>query len=250
MKIIRGFDSLPPLHGAVVTVGSYDGVHCGHRALLDCVERKAREYGGKSVVMTFEPHPRITLHKSEGLRLLTTLDEKAWLLGRLGIDCLLVVPFDEAFSRLSREEFLGDYIIDRLHARTLVVGYNHRFGRDNEGDYSFLSRRAGIEVIEVQQHLVGTEKVSSTLIRGALERGDMAAAVRLLGHPYVVMGVADERGTIAVGRYKLLPPEGEYLAKVDGCDSRIYISDGAVRLADGGASAKIVIVEIYDNARS
>ena len=248
MKVIRGFDSLPPLHEAVVTVGSYDGVHCGHRILLDCVERKAREYGGESVVVTFEPHPRITLHKADGLRLLTTLGEKVLLLERFGVDCVVVIPFDEAFSRLSREEFLDDYIINRLHARALVVGYNHRFGRDNEGDYPFLSRTAGIEVVEVKQHLVGAEKVSSTLVRKALERGDMAAAVRLLGHPYVVMGVADGRGTITVDRYKLLPPAGEYLAKVNGCDSRIDISDGVVRLADGGASGKNTILEIYDNA--
>lgn len=247
MKIVYGFDSLPPLRETVVTVGSYDGVHCGHRILLDGVERIAHERGGEGVVMTFEPHPRITLHDDEGLRLLTTLYEKAWLLSRCGVDCMVVIPFDEAFSRLSREEFLDDYIIGRLHARALVVGYNHRFGRNNEGDYSFLAQRAGIEVVEVGQQLVSGEKVSSTLVRGALERGDMAMAMRLLGHPYIIIGMADERGRIGVDKYKLLPPEGEYCARVNGDEQTIRICNGAICLNEGATSER-KILEIYDNA--
>lgn len=248
MKIASGFDMLSPLCNAVVTVGSFDGVHCGHRMLLDRVRRKAQECGGESVVVTFEPHPRITLHKAEGLRLLTTLDEKAMLLDRCGIDCLVVVPFDEAFSRLSREEFLGDYIIGRLHAQTLVVGYNHRFGRNNEGDYSFLATAAGIEVVEVKQHLADGDKVSSTVVREAVGRGAMDEAVRLLGHPYPIIGKADAAGVSVSDEYKLLPPDGEYLAAVNG-EKRIIRIVGNRLLVGEGAMPAQTIVEIYDNAR-
>ncbi|MGN0006835.1 MAG: FAD synthetase [Alistipes sp.] len=247
MKIASGFGTLPPLHNAVVTVGSFDGVHCGHRILLDGVCRKARECGGDSVVVTFEPHPRITLHKAEGLRLLTTLDEKALLLDRCGIDCLVVVPFDEAFSRLSREEFLGDYIIGRLHTHTLVVGYNHRFGRNNEGDYSFLAGAAGIDVVEVKQHLADGNKVSSTLVREAVGRGDMATAMRLLGHPYMIIGKAGAAGVSVADGYKLLPPDGDYLAAVNGEKRIIRIADGRLLVGDGAMPAQ-TIVEIYDIA--
>ncbi len=248
MKVIHGFDSLPQLHNAVVTVGSYDGVHCGHRILIDSVVRLAHECGGESVVATFEPHPRITLHDDEGLRLLTTLDEKVFLLERCGVDCVVVIPFDEAFSRLSREAFLDDYIIGMLHARMLVVGYNHRFGRNNEGDYSFLARSAGIRVIEVGQQLVGEQKVSSTLVRRAVECGDMATAVRLLGHPYIVMGKADAAGVIEVDRYKLLPPAGNYRARVNGNEQIVETGDGAVQIHIGRAVSESYILEIYDNA--
>lgn len=248
MKVIHGFDSLSHLHNAVVTVGSYDGVHCGHRILIDSVVRLARECGGESVVATFEPHPRITLHDDEGLRLLTTLDEKEYLLGQCGVDYVVVIPFDEAFSRLSREEFLDDYIIGMLHAHTLVVGYNHRFGRNNEGDYSFLSRSAGIRVIEVGQQLVGAQKVSSTLVRNAIARGDVAVAVQLLGHPYIIMGKTDAAGVIEVDRYKLLPPAGNYRARVNGNDGIVEIDNGAVRILAGRTVSESYILEIYDIA--
>ena len=248
MKVIHGFDSLPQLHNAVVTVGSYDGVHCGHRILIDSVVRLARECGGDSVVATFEPHPRITLHDDEGLRLLTTLEEKEYLLGSCGVDYVVVIPFDEAFSRLSREEFLDNYIKGMLHAHTLVVGYNHRFGRNNEGDYSFLSRSASISVIEVGQQLVGEQKVSSTFVRSAIGRGDMATAVRLLGHPYIVMGMADANGGIEVDKYKLLPPAGRYRARVNGKEQIVEIDNGAVRIFSGRTVSKRDILEIYDNA--
>lgn len=228
MEIVYGFDSLPKLRRPVATLGSFDGVHCGHRILLDEVARLAAEADGDSVVLTFEPHPRITLHNDEGLKLLTSLEEKAWLLERCGIDYVIVIPFDEAFSRLSREEFVENYLTGKLGIEKLVVGYNHHFGRDKEGDYSFLAGSARIGVVEVQQQLVGTDKVSSTVIRRTIENDDMRNAVRLLGHPYIIIGTVDDDGTMATDRCKLLPPDGEYAARVNGHEGKIIIKDGTV----------------------
>lgn len=129
-RVFRGFDALPRFVRPVVTVGSYDGVHLGHRALIDRLTAEARAVGGESVVLTFDPHPRITLGRGEGLRLLTTLDEKVALLRGLGVDNVIVIPFDRTFSALSGEEFARRYLIGKVGAATLVAGYDHRFGHD------------------------------------------------------------------------------------------------------------------------
>lgn len=228
MEIVYGFDSIPKMRRPAATLGSFDGVHCGHRILLDKVSRLAAESDGDSVVLTFEPHPRITLHNDDGLKLLTTLEEKVYLLERCGIDYVIIIPFDEAFSRLSREEFVEEYLIGKLGIEKLVVGYNHHFGRNKEGDYSFLASSAGLAVAEVEQQLVGADKVSSTVIRRTVENGDMRSAVRLLGHPYIIIGMTDAEGAIATDRYKLLPPDGEYAARINGRNGEIAIKNGTV----------------------
>ena len=155
MKVVWGFDNPPALRNAVATVGSYDGVHRGHCILLDEVVRRAKACGGESVVLTFEPHPRITLGNDEGLRLLSTFDEKCALLEATGIDYVVVIPFDRAFSRLSREEFIDNYIVGSLHIKQLVIGYNHHFGHNKEGDHSFLVQHGALQVVEVAQMIVG-----------------------------------------------------------------------------------------------
>lgn len=121
MRVFHGFDALPHFVRPAVTVGSYDGVHLGHRALIGRLIAEARANDGESIVLTFEPHPRITLGKAEGLRLLTTLDEKTALLEELGVDNVIVIPFDRAFSALSGEEFADDYLIGKVGAETLVA---------------------------------------------------------------------------------------------------------------------------------
>lgn len=130
MKVFQGFEDLPHFIRPAVTVGSFDGVHRGHRALIGRLVAEARAVGGESVVLTFEPHPRITLGRAEGLRLLTTFEEKVALLAELGVDNVIVIPFDRAFSALSGREFVERCLIGRVGAETLVAGYNHRFGHD------------------------------------------------------------------------------------------------------------------------
>ncbi|MDE6623486.1 MAG: FAD synthase [Alistipes sp.] len=181
MRIFHGFEALPTFRSPAVTVGSYDGVHLGHRALLDRLVAEARVHAGESIVVTFEPHPRIALGRAEGLRLLTTPEEKAALLEAAGIDALIVVPFDRTFSALSGAEFVERYLVGRLGARTLVAGFNHRFGHDG---CDCLSLPEGLlKVVRVEACYIDGQRVSSTLIRRLLDEGRRTEAERLLGHP-------------------------------------------------------------------
>lgn len=182
MRVFYGFEHLPHFDHPAVTVGSYDGVHLGHRALIERLVGEARVAGGESIVMTFEPHPRIALGRAEGLRLLTTLDEKIALLEGLGVDNLIVIPFDRTFSALTGREFVDRYLIGRLGAETLVAGFNHRFGHDGRAcDDPQVCER--LRVIRVGPCTVDGVRVSSTAIRQRFESGDLAGAEHLLGHP-------------------------------------------------------------------
>lgn len=182
MRVFYGFEHLPHFDHPAVTVGSYDGVHLGHRALIERLVGEARAAGGESIVMTFEPHPRIALGRAEGLRLLTTLDEKIALLEGLGVDNLIVIPFGRTFSTLTGREFVDRYLIGRLGAETLVAGFNHRFGHDGLAcDDPQVCER--LRVVRVGPCTVDGVRVSSTAIRQRFESGDLAGAEHLLGHP-------------------------------------------------------------------
>lgn len=228
MRIHYGFDDVSTIHNPVATIGSFDGVHGGHRMLLDAVKTMAAQVGGSSVVMTFEPHPRIALGTDNGLALLTTVEEKALLLEQSGIDDMIVVPFDRKFGNQSYEEFIRNCMVDKLHIRGLVVGYNHRFGRGNEGNFATLAplaERFGFILRSVGQYTDDNAKVSSTVIRRLIERGDMAQATRMLTHPYIIKGrIVDGRMTVS-DRYKLLPPSGTYVGRVDGQAVDITVTD-------------------------
>ena len=178
IRVFHGFDALPRFVRPVVTVGSFDGVHRGHRALIGRLVTEARAADGESIVLTFEPHPRITLGRGEGLRLLTTLDEKIALLGELGVDAVIVIPFDRAFSALTGAEFVEEYLIGKVGAETLVAGYNHRFGHDR-ADCDVFAASGRLRVVKVGPCTVNGVRVSSTLIRRLLEEGKAEEAARL-----------------------------------------------------------------------
>lgn len=234
MRIFHGFDHLPGFRWPAATVGSYDGVHGGHRELLSEVCRLAHEHGGESVVVTFAPHPRIVLEPATDLRLLTTLDEKAYLLDRAGIDNLVVVPFTREFSRTSPEDFIRRDLAGRLGVRALVMGYNHHFGRNKEGGYESsqsLYARSGMEVHEIGKVDVGGEKVSSTVVRTLVEHGRMDRAARLLNHPYLLIADVHDGRIFAADPYKLLPPPGDYPVTANGDPTTLFIpADGLPRL--------------------
>ena len=229
MKVVRGFDNPPVLRNAVATVGSYDGVHCGHRILLDEVVRRAKECEGESVVLTFEPHPRITLGNDEGLQLLSTFEEKCVLLEQVGVDYVVVIPFDKAFSRLSREEFIDDYLVGKLDIKQLVIGYNHHFGHNQSGDHSFLVEHTPLEIVEVAQYTDNGQKVSSTTIRKSLSEGNLSLARQMLGHPYIIIGIADSEGEVAIDKYKLLPADGHYDCTINGKATTCEVSGGVLK---------------------
>ena len=225
MRVFRGLDNLPAFNNAVATMGSFDGVHCGHRELLRRVMVQAKEINGESIVITFDPHPRYVLGTGDRMQLLSTLDEKLWLLEQAGIDNVIIIPFTKEFSQTSPQEFI-EKDIARIGIKTLVVGYNHRFGHKKEGDYDFLEQRSNFNVLMVEQQQMADSKVSSTIIRQALSRGQVEKAAKLLAHPYIITCEVSGDGAVkSIDSHKLLPAEGTYDATIDGKGVELMIDD-------------------------
>ncbi len=230
MRIFHGFDNIEGLIVApVCTLGSFDGIHRGHRKLIGEVISLAKACNGESVVLTFEPHPRIALGRGEGLTLLTTLHEKAELLEELGVDNLIVIPFNEAFSRLAYRDFFERYLVGKLNIKHFVMGYNHRLGRGSEGTFSTLSelsRSHGFEVSQIKEWRESDDKVSSTVIRNLITEGEISHATRLLGRAYIIRGMVDKNGQVTIeSPIKALPPKGLYKVKINGTDAEIEITE-------------------------
>ena len=226
MKVYRGLENLPNFSRAVATMGSFDGVHGGHLVLINRVIERARELSGESIILTFDPHPRYVLGTADGMQLLSTLDEKIFLLEQAGIDNLIVIPFTPQFSKQSPAEFVQNYL-SRIGIERFIVGYNHRFGHNKQGDYGYLKNEEGTMAIEmVEQQLIQEHKVSSTIVRGAIESGEMSRAAELLSHPYIIMCQIGADGTIAEpAPEKLLPPAREYHVRVGECKGVLTISE-------------------------
>ncbi|MFI3282580.1 MAG: FAD synthetase [Rikenellaceae bacterium] len=221
MKIFYGFNRISFIKNAVCTVGSYDGVHVGHKRLIERCKERAAQIGGESVVLTFEPHPRIVLGRGEGLKLLTTIDEKVELLRECGVDNVVVIPFDLKFSKLSYSDFVVHYLIEKLHMKSMVVGYNHLFGHKNEGNLQHLSDLAAQHdfTVDMLPELRNDDsKVSSTVIRKLIEVGDIEQANSHMGANYLIMRYRNKEPL------KLLPPAGRYVARVDGVECEVQVS--------------------------
>lgn len=177
----------------VAATGFFDGVHAGHRAVLQVLKDTAREEGEESAVVTFWPHPRNVLQQDAStFRLLNTLEEKKELIYRFGIDNVYVVPFTKDFSQLSTTEFMKEYLVDRFHADTLIIGYDHRLGRSSTAsreELAALAATVGLRTCIVEEVHCGDRKVSSTQIRNALAAGEVREAAEMLGYRYSLLGV-------------------------------------------------------------
>lgn len=241
MRIFRDFDSLPSFNNAVATMGSFDGVHCGHQELLRRVRSLAKEKAGESVVITFEPHPRYVLGTGDKMQLITTLEEKIVLLERAGIDNVVIINFTLSFSQKSPQEFIAD--LAKVGIGCMVVGYNHRFGHKKEGDYNYLETRGGMELYMVEQQQLSQSKVSSTIIRQVVSLGMMERAVALLAHPYIVAcDIADDGSVRGIAPNKLLPPEGCYEVKIADKPSSLTIAaDGTMSIWPAVATGEAFI---------
>lgn len=216
---------------SVVTVGTFDGVHAGHRAIIDTVVEKAKERNAQSVLVTFDPHPRDIISPGDaGIKLLTTLQERAEILEELGIDTMVVIPFDRDFSLLSSEEFVRDIIHQKIGVSEFVIGYDHQFGRNREGTIKTIERlgkELGFDAYVVSKREVGKKTVSSTAIRKAIsEEGNVEQAAEFLQRPYRLNGTivhGDKRGK-EIGfptanikpehTNKIIPRNGVYAVKV------------------------------------
>ena len=144
MKVHANIDQLPVFQKAVITIGTFDGVHRGHREVIARLKEEAARIGGETVIITFHPHPRKVVSSAIlGIRLINTMDEKIELLTELGVDHLVIVPFTEAFANQPAEDYIKTFLIDRFHPHTIIIGYDHRFGRDRLGDFRLLEKCTG-----------------------------------------------------------------------------------------------------------
>ena len=192
MEVIEGLENIKGFKKTVVTSGTFDGVHKAHQKILSYLVSTAQAINGTSVLLTYWPHPRFVVDSaSQDLKLITTLEEKIALLSSTGIDYLVVIPFTKAFSKMTSEAFVKDILIDKIGTAKLVIGYNHKFGRNREGSFEYLNENAkqlGFEVEEIPQFDIDNTSISSTKIRKALHEGDIATANTYLGRPFGLSG--------------------------------------------------------------
>jgi riboflavin kinase / FMN adenylyltransferase len=228
MKVHTHPDDLPEFKNAVITTGTFDGVHKGHQIIIEHIIQQARRISGESVIITFEPHPRLVLHPEEhNLKLLTTLEEKIEKISALGVDHLVVFPFTIAFSQMSAKDYVHNFLKEHFNPKIIVIGYNHYFGHHRDGNIELLYKLAPelhFEVEEIPRQLVDDIEVSSTKIRIALTEGDIERATHLLDSYYSLTGTVIDGDKI--GRtlgyptanivvddpYKLIPADGVYAA--------------------------------------
>lgn len=245
MKVYKALDQLPHLERPVLTIGSFDGVHIGHQQILQQIKHLAASIQGTSVVITFHPHPRLVLSKyTAPVQLLNTLDEKAALLERYGIDALVVVPFSKAFASQSPDAYIQDFLVRYFKPSIIAIGYDHKFGKDRQGDIAYLRKfqvTYNFEVVEISKQEVADMTVSSTKIRQALQDGAVGKAHQLSGHPFRLTGkvakglqigttIGFPTANLEVEEpNKLIPPAGIYAVKVyheEHCyQGMLYIGD-------------------------
>ena len=231
MKVHTDLASFQGVQRPVLTTGTFDGVHLGHRTILRRLKELAQREQGESVLFTFHPHPRMVLFPNDNdLKLLSTQREKIEQLEQAGVDHLLIIPFSRTFSRMKALEYVRDVLVGALNVHAVVIGYDHRFGRNREGDLQVLKQLGeayDFLVEEIPAQEIDHVKVSSTKIRAALQAGDVHLANDLLGYPYAFSGVVvkgDQRGrTIGfptanvalVDPMKLVPGNGVYAVEVE-----------------------------------
>jgi len=230
MKIYHHIDEFNTVENAVVTIGTFDGVHLGHRKIIERIKELAKASGGKTVILTFFPHPRMILHpEDQDLKMINTMAEKAQLLEQLGVDHLIITPFSRDFSNQTAEEYVRDVLVNKIGTKKIVIGYDHRFGKDRQGGLTELQQLApvyGFEVVEIPEQDIHDVAVSSTRIRKALLNDEIELANEFLGYPFFITGKVN-RGD-QIGRtigyptanilieetYKLVPGDGIFAVKV------------------------------------
>ncbi|WP_242203066.1 bifunctional riboflavin kinase/FAD synthetase [Aestuariivivens insulae] len=234
VKDIKAYKSEEP---TVVTIGTFDGVHIGHQKIISRLINTAKKEGLKSVILTFFPHPRMVLQKDANIKLINTIDERYAILESLGLDYLFIKKFTPEFSRIGAEDFVKELLVDKLHAKKVIIGYDHRFGRNRNANIDDLRRfgdQYGFEVEEISAQDIDEVAVSSTKIRRALSEGDIAKANAYLGYHFVIVG------TVTKGKglgkqlgfptanvnieedYKLIPRQGAYIVSSVIDDDLVY----------------------------
>ena len=231
MKVYHSISDFQNVSRPILTTGTFDGVHFGHKIIIDRLKEIAKNQNGETVLLTFSPHPRMVLFPDDhNLQLINTLDEKIKLLEQVGIEHLIIHPFTMAFSRTTSMQFVRDIIVNELNTHKLVIGYNHHFGRNREGSFQHLKEYAplyGFEVEEISAQLIDDVSISSTKIRNSLLSGDVSKAADYLGYNYLLKGQVIEGQQIGrtigfptanlkvLDGSKLIPKDGVYAVHVE-----------------------------------
>lgn len=261
MKIYNSIEEFKKVKQAVVTIGTFDGVHIGHLKIISSLRKIADDIDGETVLLTFSPHPRIILFSDTDLKLINTKKEKIALLENAGIDHLIIHPFSREFSRLSSVEFVRDILVNKIAVSRLVIGYNHHFGRNREGSFEHLKSYGptyGFEVEEICAQDVRDVHVSSTKIRKALEQGDIKSAKSYLTYDFPLTGIVVKGKHLGhqigfptanikvLDENKLIPANGVYAVRVmvRGEQKKGILNIGVSPTIDG--SEKTIEVHIID----
>ena len=192
MQIHRDINNLPEFKNAVITIGTFDGVHLGHRQIIESLKEEAAKINGESVIITFHPHPRkVVSSVFTGVRLINTLAERIELLEKTGIDHLVIVPFTDFFANQTAEAYIRDFLVANFKPHTIIIGYDHRFGKERSGDYKLMEEKAlmyNYRLKEIPEHILNAIKVSSTNIRNAILHGNIEEANNFLGYQFFFEG--------------------------------------------------------------
>jgi len=224
----QGIDFYTTNRKTVVTIGTFDGVHKGHQQIIRHLVETAKQENCSSLILTFFPHPRLVLQGDSSIQLLNTIAERKALLAKTGVDHLIVHPFDEAFSSMTAEEFIVSVLVKKLNVQQIIVGHDHRFGKNRTADFHDLvafGKKYGFHVTQIAAEMLNEVNISSTKIRTALQEGDIQLANSYLGHPYQLNGQVQKgnqlgrtigfpTANLAVAEsYKLIPKKGVYLVQ-------------------------------------
>ena len=265
MREITDITTFTTQQPTVLTIGTFDGVHLGHQKIIEKVVATARQEGLLATIFTFFPHPRMVVQHDKSLKLIHTLEEKKQLLQQLGVDLLVVQPFNEAFAQLTAEEFVSTILVQHLNVKKVIIGYDHRFGRNrtaNINDMRLFGEKYGFAVEEISVQEVDEVSVSSTKIREALNKGDVTTAEHYLGTPYSLTGTVVHG--LKLGRtlgyptaniqvteeYKLIPKDGVYAvySYIDGRKVYGMMSIGKNPTIEGkGASIEVYFFDFNDD---
>ncbi|MEO5889728.1 MAG: bifunctional riboflavin kinase/FAD synthetase [Ferruginibacter sp.] len=262
MTVHTDIQQLPVFKNALITIGTFDGVHGGHRQIIQLMKSEAAKVGGETVIITFHPHPRRVIGSSnKPVYLLNTLEEKIGLLEKYGIDHLVVVPFTEAFASQSAESYITDFLVSTFHPHTIIIGHDHRFGKGRSGDFQLLEDKAaefGYEVKEIPGFMLQDMTISSTKIREALLQGDIDTANHFLGYDYFFSGtvVAGNKLGRTIGyptanlliadENKLVPGNGVYAVSIKNENDNLsgMMNIGVRPTVDG--TKRVIEVNIFD----
>ena len=238
MRVFHGIQSLHSIKNPVLTIGTFDGVHLGHQRIIQQLNSEAAKIDGESVLFTFEPHPRMVLDpQHHGIKLIQSQEEKIASLDNFGLKNVILYPFTKDFSNLTAEEFVEKILVEKMGVKKLVIGYDHQFGKNREGNLNFLiekGKQFGFEVVEIPAQDVDEVKVSSTKVREAIKTGNIEQANSFLGHTFLLSGevihgnklgrtIGYPTANIHVfNEEKLIPANGVYAVKVELENGRLY----------------------------